>query len=218
MASRGSLLAWTLCAALASGAGSGPASADPVARGAELFELCAQCHGENGEGNQAFLAPAIAGLPAWYVAAQLESFRSGLRGTHPEDVAGLRMYPMSLSLKYEGDIEAVSAHLAGLPPVAPEPVLEGGDPRRGAQLYAPCTACHGPDGAGMEALKAPRLTFASDWYLLSTLQKYKSGVRGSDPRNVNAALMRGMAQALPDEQAMKDVIAHIETLAAPAAR
>ena len=59
---------------------------------------------------------------------------------------------------------------------------------------------------------APRLRGASDWYLLSSLQKYKAGVRGGNPQNANAVLMRGMATQLADEQAMKDVIAHIETL------
>ena len=47
-----------------------PAAAQD-ARGAELFGLCSQCHGEQGAGNQLALAPAIAGLPQWYVEAQL---------------------------------------------------------------------------------------------------------------------------------------------------
>jgi cytochrome c oxidase subunit 2 len=76
-----------------------------------------------------------------------------------------------------------------------------------------CQACHGPDGKGLQALNAPPLTQESDWYLLSSLQKYKAGIRGNDPRNANATIMRGMAATLTDEQAMKDVIAHIRSLA-----
>ena len=62
-------------------------------------------------------------------------------------------------------------------------------------------------------MNAPRLAGTSDWYLLSSLQKYKAGTRGSNPANANAMLMRGMALSLTDEAAMKDVIAHIKTLA-----
>jgi cytochrome c553 len=187
------------------------ASSEDHARGRELFRLCEQCHGPAGGGNQAFLAPAIAGLDEWYVQAQLEKFKSGVRGTHPEDVGGLRMYPMSLSLKNEANIKAVAGYVASLPRTDPQPVLEGGDPAHGAELYAVCMQCHGPEGAGNETLNAPRLAGASDWYLLSSLEKFKAGIRGGNPQNQTAMLMRGMSLTLPDQQAMKDVIAHIET-------
>lgn len=205
--------AWLLGIAAGVGLGGAPAQAADDARGAEQFELCAQCHGTDGGGNQDFLAPAIAGLDQWYVEAQLQNFQNGLRGLHPEDVGGLRMYPMSRALRNEDDLKAVAAYVAGLPPAAPFPVLEGGDAARGAETYTKiCVTCHGPDGGGNQQLNAPRLRGASDWYLLSSLKKYKSGVRGSNPANVNAALMRGMSQTLTDEQAMKDVIAHIMSL------
>lgn len=193
--------------------GSAVAVADDQSRGHELYQLCTQCHGSEGQGNQLFLAPAIAGLQEWYVKAQLENFRGGLRGLHPEDVGGLRMYPMSRSLREDADLAAVAAYVASMPVVQPEPVLEGGDPAKGAALYQVCTQCHGPDAAGNEALRAPSLQGANDWYLLSSLQKFKAGIRGGNPQNTNAVLMRGMSMTLTDEQAMKDVIAHIESLA-----
>ncbi len=180
--------------------------------GAELYELCAQCHGERGEGNQVVLAPAIAGLQEWYVVAQVRNFKGGLRGTHPADVAGLRMHPMALALETDEELKAVSAYVASLPPVYPEPTVEGGDAERGAQLYGTCVACHGPDGAGNEALGSPRLYQANDWYLLSSLQRYKNGVRASNPANANAQVMLGIAGTLADEQAMKDVVAYIMSL------
>ena len=49
-----------------------------LARGETLFELCVQCHGYSGEGNAEALAPAIAGMPAWYVEAQLKNFKLSL--------------------------------------------------------------------------------------------------------------------------------------------
>ncbi len=202
-----SLLAATLCQVRAR-----ESRANDLERGQELFGLCSQCHGADGSGNQLFLAPAISGLQEWYVAAQLEHFRSGARGTHPGDVGGLRMHPMSRSLKTEGDVAAVAAYVATLPNSPPEPVLEGGDSERGSQLYATCGACHGPKGEGNKMVNSPGLRDASDWYLLSTLEKYKAGVRGGNPQNINAVMMRGMATQLVDEQAMKDVIAYIMTL------
>lgn len=188
------------------------ARAADAARGAQLYELCTQCHGADGGGNPAALAPSIAGLSDWYVAAQLKNFHAGLRGLDPNDVGGLRMYPMSLTLKSEAEIADVAAHVASLSPV-PQPVtVTGGDPAKGASYYNTCAACHGPDGAGNQALNAPRLTGQSDWYLVSSLQKYKAGIRGGNPQNTNSVLMRGMSAVLPDEQAIKDVVAYIDSL------
>lgn len=190
----------------------GAPEAGDLARGEALYDLCSQCHGATGVGNQDIEAPAIAGLPGWYIEATLKKFKVGGRGTHPDDISGMRMRPMSMSLRKDLDIAAVTAYVAQLPPVNPAPTVEGGDAARGAVLYAPCIACHMPDGSGNPALGAPTLKHASDWYLLSQLKKFKGGVRGTNPLDPNGALMVGMSQTLVDEQAMKDVVAHIMTL------
>jgi cytochrome c553 len=207
--------AWIGAAALAmAGFAAAPASAQRD-RGAQLFQFCAQCHGADAAGREKFLAPNLTGLPEWYLLGQLKNFHGGLRGMHPDDVAGLRMMPMARIFRgetAEADMQAVVAYIAALPEKVPPPTLTGGDPARGAQLYQVCVACHGPDGKGQQALNAPPLTQENDWYLLSSLQKYKAGIRGGDPRNANATIMRGMAATLTDEQAMKDVIAYIRSL------
>lgn len=207
-----------ISAALAAGlfAAAAAAPAADLERGAELYQLCAQCHGDDGAGNPHFLAPAIANLPTWYVEAQLRNFEQGLRGLHPEDVGGLRMYPMAQTFYRESDIPDVAAYVASLPAVQPPHTVEG-DPARGQVLYTPCTACHGPQAAGNQALNAPPLTGQSDWYLVESLQKFKAGIRGNDPRNANAQIMRGMANTLADEQAMRDVVAYIQTLSGQSA-
>lgn len=186
------------------------AAADAV-RGAELYDLCSQCHGPQGAGQELALAPAIAGLPVWYSVPQIQYFRSGARGMNPDDVGGLRMHPMSLALKDDADVEHVAAYVATLPEVRPAPVVEGGDAQRGAQRYALCSACHGANGGGNEQMKAPRLVGTNDWYLVSSLQKYKAGIRGSNPANPNGAVMRSFAAQL-DEQAILDLVAYIGTL------
>ena len=180
--------------------------------GEALFDLCTQCHGSAGEGKPEIEAPAIAGLPEWYVTTQLKNFRSGARGTHFDDLQGMRMRPMSLSLNKEGDVEAVAAHVASLPVATPAPTLEGGDAAKGQGLYMLCASCHGIDGKGSEPQGGPPMIGQSDWYLMTQLEKYKAGVRGRDPRDAFGMMMQPMALTLPDEQAMKDVIAHIMTL------
>jgi cytochrome c oxidase subunit 2 len=76
-----------------------------------------------------------------------------------------------------------------------------------------CQACHGAAGEGVQATNGPPVANQSDWYLLSSIQRFKSGVRGSSKGDANGAVMRGMSNILVDEQAMKDVIAHITSLA-----
>jgi len=198
-----------LLAAVLLGTG-GAAAAEE--RGAELFSLCSQCHGAAGQGNAATLAPSIAGLPEWYVEGQLQKFRSGMRGTHFDDIAGMRMRPMALWIRNDDDVKAVAAYVASLPRTSPAATLEGGDATRGAVLFTPCHACHGPEAVGNQQLGAPPLRGATDWYLLRQLQNFKGGIRGYDPADQFGKLMVPMAAMLADEQAMKDVIAHIMTL------
>jgi cytochrome c553 len=187
-------------------------SADATAPGQEIFELCVQCHGPAGGGNRDLNAPSIAGLPKWYVKAQLEKFRSGARGTHWQDIGGMQMRPMAISFHNGGDLEAVAGYVASLPRPTVAPQLEGGSAERGKALFTPCTACHGPDGAGNEQLKAPPLRGGSDWYLATQLAHFKSGVRGANPLDIEGAQMRPMAATLLDEQAVKDVVAYISSM------
>ena len=155
------------------------------------------------------MAPSIAGLPEWYVLAQLQHFNKGERGMHPEDTGGLRMYPMSLTLKSTEDMQAVAAFVAALPKVTPERTLSGGDAARGAQLYTVCLACHGPDGGGNQAVGSPPISESGR--LVPALVAAEA--QGRPPRllpECGGDARHG--RTLTDEQAMKDVIAHIMTL------
>jgi len=189
-----------------------PAFAQDAARGKVLFSLCAQCHGSDGSGNPETLAPAIGGLPAWFVTGQLQKFRNGGRGTHFDDISGMRMRPMSMWLRDDADVANVAAYVASLPRMSPAPTLTGGNVETGKQKYMPCIACHGMNGEGNQALNAPPLVGGSDWYQLTSLQKFKAGVRGTNPKDTTGMLMRPMSMTLADEQAMKDVLAYIATL------
>jgi len=201
-----------LLLALALALPAAPALAQDVARGKVLFALCEQCHGSDGGGSAETLAPAIGGLPAWFVTGQLQKFRSGGRGTHFDDISGMRMRPMSMWLRNDEDVANVAAYVSSLPKTNPATTLTGGNVESGKLKFAPCVACHGPNGEGNQALNAPPLAGGSDWYQLTSLQKFKAGVRGTNPKDTTGMLMRPMSMTLADEQAMKDVLAYIATL------
>ncbi len=183
-----------------------------VERGRVLYATCAPCHGESGDGREQYGAPAIAGLDAWYVETQLTHFRAGIRGAHPDDDAGLRMRPMALTLRSDSDVRSVAEYVASMPPTDPEPQLAGGNAARGRELFTTCAECHGAAGTGDREQGAPDLTRASDWYLHRQLESFRAGVRGADPRDESGGRMRPMAMALPDEQAVRDVVAYIASL------
>jgi cytochrome c oxidase subunit 2 len=181
-----------------------------LARGQELFDTCVPCHGAEGHGNRELGAPNIAGLPQWYVEAQLRKFQQGHRGANPFDTVGIRMKSMSLALDLDGDLESVAQYVASMTRAPSTPVLEG-DAQAGQASYQVCVACHGPSGLGIEAVNSPPLVGQADWYLLAQLEKFKKGWRGTNPEDISGATMRPNAMVL-DETAMANVIAYIQTL------
>ena len=179
--------------------------------GQKIFTFCAVCHGDRGEGKRELGAPRIAGMEEWYVREQLLKFKQGVRGTHPDDIAGMRMRPMARHLKNEQQIDAVSKYVAALPPLKASVTLKGSWVK-GEVHYKLCIACHGADGKGNAQLKAPSLVGRSDWYLLTQMRNYKAGVRGNDPKRDPVGMtMRPITMTL-DEQAMIDVVAYISGL------
>ncbi len=207
----------TLAALLLLPACGGEPPTPGLARGGALYDTCTPCHGYQGEGNQTLGAPAIAGMPQWYVDAQLTKFAEGIRGNHPDDLEGMRMMPMARTLKHEGDIASVSEHVAQMPAVAIERT-QFGDPTAGKAAFAVCMACHGADAAGNEAMGAPSLHGTNDWYLAKQIRKFKEHVRGADPRDTRGAQMAPMAATLTSDAAIGNVLAYIASLPAPAAK
>ena len=190
-----------------------PEGARPPQPGKQVYEVCTSCHGEDGQGMKLADAPAIAGLPSWYVQSQLTKFRTGIRGAHPDDYEGLKMRPMSRQLMNDDEVKAVSDYVAAMPRKVQAPTLTGADAAAGAASYATCLACHGPEGKGNPDLKAPPIAGQYDWYLVAQLTKFKKGIRGANPKDITGGQMRPMSMTLADDQAIKNVVAHISTLA-----
>lgn len=185
---------------------------DAAARGQEVFQACIPCHNADGSGSPVIGAPNIAGMKQWYVESQLQKFRAGSRGMQFNDVEGMRMRPMALSLITDADVEAVARYVESLSPVTHPPTLNGDVHAGDNQFHLVCAACHGENGQGNPDVKAPRLAGIDDWYLATQLRKFKSGVRGNNPKDLEGRLMRPMARGLATEDAVRNVVAYIDSL------
>lgn len=185
--------------------------AGDAAQGKMKYMTCMACHGLNGEGNVAMKAPKISGQEDWYVKAQLNKFKNDIRGAHPKDVEGMQMAPMAKMLASDTDVENVVAYIKTLKEKAPAETVKG-DAALGKSMYATCMACHGVKAEGNAAMKAPKLTGQNDWYLVSQLKKFKSGVRGAHSKDVEGQMMAPMAKILADDAAINNVVAYINSL------
>ena len=84
-------------------------------RGADYYnQFCGACHGARAEGNPALDSPRLAGSDDWYLMAQLEAFRSGQRGSHPDDRTGRQMKAMAALLPDEKSRADVVAFIRSL--------------------------------------------------------------------------------------------------------
>lgn len=195
-----------------------PTYADTVARGSgnaaageQLYARCISCHGPNGQGNKQLNAPKIAGLDRRYIIRQLQNFKNGLRGAHPEDTYGQQMQAFAKTLPDRAAMADIAAYLQTLPDESVANTVVG-DAREGRDIYRTCAACHGRQGQGSYAHNAPRLAGMSDWYLLRQIQHFKQDIRGDHPRDIYGTQMAEMARSLVDKDAARDVIAYINTL------
>jgi len=200
--------------------------------GKSAYLTCIACHGAEGEGNKALNAPKIAGLPDWYIARQLRSFKKGIRGSHQKDIYGMQMRPMAMTLANDEAVDNVASYIstftAGVStastasveaaPAVTAAVTVSGSAENGKTSFAVCVSCHGADGAGNKALNAPRISGQQEWYVARQIANFKTGIRGSHAEDIYGQQMRPMAMILANEQAVADVSAYLSTLkSAPAA-
>jgi cytochrome c oxidase subunit II len=90
-----------------------PALAGDPSAGQSFYAVCTACHGPNGEGNEQLSAPPIAQLEDWYVARQLRKFQTGVRGRAADDVIGMQMYGMAMTVPAEA-VDHVAAYVHSL--------------------------------------------------------------------------------------------------------
>ena len=142
---------------------------------------------------------------------QLNNYRAGIRGAHPEDIFGAQMRPMAITLADEQAVEDVSAYITTLELPNPPKTIDG-NAENGRQHYENCIPCHGEFGEGAKALDAPRLSMQHDWYLLRQIENFKKGVRGTHQNDIYGAQMKTMAEMLETDTMVRDVVAYISSL------
>ena len=182
-----------------------------AALGQASYAHCSACHGQAGQGMQVFNAPAIAGMDVEYTARQLRYYRDGVRGTHPGDTVGANMRPVMAAIPDDEAIRNVSAYIASMPAQPVEETIFG-DVTRGERIYGSCVACHGANGEGIWAVNAPALAGQNDWYLASQLRNFRDGIRGAHPADLYGDQMMLMADILPSDDDVDDVVAYLNTL------
>ena len=188
---------------------SGAAAAADSGSG-QLYFPCRSCHGDQGQGSPAIRAPAIGGQFPAYTARQLRNFRDGIRGVHPQDTYGRQMALMAANLD-DQEIEQLALFVAKMPASTVAPAAAPPE-REAIAAYAPCAACHGRSGEGLEITGAPRIAGLDRLYIATQLRHFRDGVRGAMDGDEAGRQMRA---ALPDSLSDEDIeqlARHIEHL------
>jgi len=88
-----------------------PSISGDVARGEKIFTTCASCHGQDGQGIWSQNAPRLKGADDWYVVRQLDNYKKGIRGAHPQDLYGKQMMLMTTMLRDDQAMNDLVAYL-----------------------------------------------------------------------------------------------------------
>jgi len=171
-----------------------PSKAQPIVQ-----KLCAACHAADGNSTQTD-NPILAGQHADYTLKQLLNFKP--QGGKPAERPHNVMAGMVAALSAE-DMRNLATHFEMQKPkprAARDPELvrfgqaiyRGGIMSRGV---AACSACHGPNGAGVPA-QYPRLAGQFAEYTAAQLRAFRSGERANDLNR----MMRAVAEKLTDRE------------------
>lgn len=187
------------------------ASVDPE-KGKRYYQTCIACHGEAAGGNELTSAPRLASLQDWYLRRQLNNFRSGRRGKHPEDLFGAQMSVVSSVLIDSSSVRDVVEYIATLEPPVIKSEVSLGDLDKGKQLFQRCAACHGENGQGIDSLSAPRLAGQYEWYIRRQLLNFQKRIRPSDRSDSFGLQMGQEASVLRSENDIDAVVHYISSL------
>ena len=195
---RKSPAAAALVLALVLGA-AGDALADAEA-GRQKAQVCAACHGENGNSSQAMF-PSLAGQPKQFIVSALYQFREGKR-------INAVMSPMAANLT-NADLNDLAAHFSAQKPLAPTASIAASRAAEGAAVAQKnnCTACHTATLAGQQHI--PRLAGQHRDYLAVQLQEFRAGTR-AEMDGVMTSAAQGLSPA--DIDLLAD---YLSTLATP---
>jgi cytochrome c553 len=154
-----------------------PASAQDVGAGRAKSQVCAACHGADGNStNPAW--PTLAGQTWRYTYLQLKDFNEGRR-SDPQ------MTPFAANLSRE-DMLDLAAYFAAQKPAAPAFKPDPAKIERGRAKAAEalCTMCHLGGFKGQNEI--PRVAGQHPEYVVKQMQDFKTGRRTNDAGNMSA--------------------------------
>jgi len=80
-----------------------------------------------------------------------------------------------------------------------------------------CTTCHGADGNGNRAIRAPKIAGMEPWYVEAQLAAFRAGWRGTDPADAPGHEMRPVAAVLANDATVARAAAYVAAFAPGAA-
>jgi len=177
-----------LTAALLVGAADDLYAQDTAARA----QVCASCHGEDGNSNTP-LIPSLAGQPEFFLTTQLVLMREQVRPVAAMD--GL------LTGLDDSVLVALAEHFSKMPAKKTDEVKDSDRMARGKALSdgMRCTSCHGANLNGQEQM--PRLAGQRVDYMVAAMKSFRDSTRpGADPlmANVVAGISDGDLHALAE--------------------
>lgn len=184
---------WMLCLLLSLGGCAAAQAAGDANAGQAKVAVCGACHGPDGN-SLVPIFPSLAGQGERYLFKQLQDIQAARR-----PVLEMTGQLAALSTQDLADIAAFYAsQRANASPADPALAAQGqalylaGRPETGLPA---CSACHGPDGAGLAAAGFAQLRGQQAAYTLKQLTGFRAGTRANDG---DAAVMRTIAGQLSD--------------------
>ena len=167
--------------------------------GRSKSQVCAGCHGADGNATIPNY-PKLAGQHASYLLKQLHDFKSGKRknpimsaqvtNLKEQDMEDLAAYFSSQKRTLGAATDAAMRELG-------QRIYRGGNETKAVPA---CMACHSPDGAGNPPAQYPSLGGQNADYVAKTLMDFRSGARGTAPKDAGGKIMHDIAKRMDDAE------------------
>tara|TARA_R110001592_G_scaffold57536_3_gene174646 strand:- start:2420 stop:3118 length:699 start_codon:yes stop_codon:yes gene_type:complete len=151
--------------------------------GAELYASCASCHMADGSGRSDGDVPRLAGQSQKVLVHKLQKLRDGSSYLPV-------MLPFARALSADEVLE-VSRYIAGLSTITAATLVQtvpAADSLAATKYQEYCSACHGAQGQGNDALLAPKLCGQHSAYLLRRMSETRQNLRGDADSGMAAIL------------------------------
>jgi cytochrome c553 len=173
---------------------------------------CASCHGASGAGNPSVGAPNLTLFSNAYLERQLRGFQEGWRDTTDPYTQTMSAAVGALDA---GVVAEALLAIDQLPDLRKISVAKpaAGNADRGADLYtAYCSACHGTNAGGNDALGAPTLLGLDARYLARQYRHFSEGRRGFHADDRYGKQMNRLSRSLKGPSLIDDVSAYVAQL------